>query len=796
MKRILFLLLFVITSVTLWASVTITGRVYDAYSNEGISFATIQVFESDLGVITDIDGTYRLDDLPPGEYRLKISYVGYKPIITEAEYIRFGSKVIDIPMEKSSQELEEFTVEANPFKGIEESPLAFKRISSAEIDMNPGANRDISKVVQSFPGVAGSTAFRNDLIVRGGGPAENTYYLEGIEIPNLNHFATQGASGGPVGIINADLIREVGFLSGAFPASKGDALSSVLDFKMIDGGDERKYKLALGASEVSLETEGKIGKKSNYIASARRSYLQFLFAGLGLPFLPTFNDLTFKVETKLSPKNDLTILGIGAYDKNVLNLDAPDNDGNRFTLSTVPYQTQWNYTLGAVYKHYFEESYLNVVVSNNHLRNTLYKYLDNQNDDPNSKILDYTSDEDEFKTRVEHVMRKGNIKWVSGAGMEVVNYGNRTMRKAFIGGNAQVFDYDTDLGFVKYNVFEQATYTSTNNFLSVSVGARLDGNTYSDEMKNPLKQFSPRVAMSLALMDNLKFNMNTGRFYQLPAYTTLGYQLNGRLVNKDNEISPISSTQYGLGFEYLPLSYLVLTMEGFYKGYNKYPMSLTDSVSLASKGGGYELFGDEEVASVSDGRAYGVEFMARWAGHAGYNFVLAYTWVNSEFTDLRTSSYQPSAWDNKHLVSFTGTKMLKKDWTIGMKFRMQGGSPYTPIDEGKSALKQAWDARGVAYYDYDRFNSERLETFTQLDLRVDKNFYFSDKWMLGVYFDVQNVLGRTYQGASVYIQDTDENGAAMIENPNAPLAEQRYKMKYINQSSGTVLPTLGIMIEF
>ena len=794
MKRLQFLVIFLLLSISIWANISITGRVYDAYSNEAISFATVRLFGTDIGVITDIDGVYLFEDLAPGEYRIQVSFVGYKTVITESEYVRFGAKIVNIPLEKSSLELEEFTVEANPFKGVEESPLAFKRISSAEIDMNPGANRDISKVVQSFPGVASSTAFRNDLIVRGGGPSENTYYLEGIEIPNLNHFATQGASGGPVGIINADLIREVGFLSGAFPASRGDALSSVLDFKMIDGGDERKYKLALGASEVSLQTEGKLGKKSNYIASARRSYLQFLFAGLGLPFLPTFNDLTFKVETNISPKNDLTILGIGAYDDNVLNLDAPEDEATQYTLSTVPYQTQWNYTLGAVYKHYFEESYLNVIVSNNHLRNILYKYLDNQNDDPNSQILDYMSDEDELKMRVEHIMRKGNIKLVSGGGLEVVNYGNVTSRKVFSNRNAQTFNYDSDLGFAKYNVFEQATYTTANNLLSVSLGVRLDANSYSDKMKNLLQQFSPRVAMSLALSDRLKLNANTGHFYQLPAYTTLGYQVNERLVNKDNDILPIASTQYGLGFEYMPLSYLVLTLEGFYKDYTDYPMSMTDSVSLASKGGGYELFGDEEVRSISDGRAYGFEFMARWASHAGYNFVMAYTWVNSEFTDLRTGEYQPSAWDNKHLLSFTGTKMLKKDWTIGMKFRMQGGAPYTPIDEAKSSLKEAWDARGVAYYDYDRFNSERLATFTQLDLRVDKNFYFTDKWMLGVYFDVQNVLGRSYQGAPAYIQYLDDNGIPRVYTDN--LGNQRYEMKYISRSSGTVLPSIGVMVEF
>lgn len=778
------------------AGITLKGRVYDEFTNEPIAFATVIVFDTEIGAITDIDGIYTFQGLEPGEYRLQISYVGYKSIVTEGVFVRFGTKMFDVPMVKQSKELEEFTVEANPFLGKDEVPLSYRRISPAEIEFNPGANRDISKVVQSFPGVAGSTAFRNDLIVRGGGPSENTYYLEGIEIPNLNHFATQGASGGPVGIINADLIREVDFLSGSFPAMRGDVMSSVLDFKMVDGSEDTKTKLTLGASEVSVGVEGMVGDKTNYVFSARRSYLQFLFSALELPFLPTFNDVTFKVETKLSDKSQLTILGIGAYDKNVLNLDAPDTEENAYTLSTIPYQTQWNYTLGAVYKHYFKDSYMDVVVSTNHLYNYLYKYLENENDVDSAKILDYQSNENEIKTRVEHVMRRGSFKFVSGGALEHAAYDNETYQKIYFDGQPQDFYYNTDISFVKYSLFEQATYFSPNNFLTASLGIRLDGNTYSKEMQNPFKQFSPRGSISLNVLPKFKVNASSGIFYQLPAYTTLGFKDNNdNLVNKDNGIKPISSTHYAVGIEWLPINHALFSVEGFYKRYKDYPMSLTDSVSLASKGAGFDLFGDEPVTSTSEGRSYGLEFMGRWNGHKGLNFVLAYTWVNSEFTDLRTGDYQPSSWDNKHLFSFTGTKSLKKNWNVGLKYRIQGGAPYTPYDEEKSSLVEAWDATGRAYLDYSQFNTQRLGAFSQLDLRVDKNFYF-DKWMLGMYLDIQNALGREYENAPTLIRDSDDFGNPIIVNPGDPASEQRYQMKYITQTSGTVLPTLGIMVEF
>lgn len=795
MIRFYFLcLLASLTFVSLQGSVTITGRVYDELSNAPIAFATVLIFDREVGVITNEDGQFSFTDLAPGEYRLQVSYVGYKTQVSEFVYVHFGTQTVNIPLQKNSTELEELTIAANPFLGKVESPLSYRRISSAEIELNPGANRDISKVVQSFPGVASSVAFRNDLIVRGGGPSENVYYLEGIEIPNLNHFATQGASGGPVGIINADLIREVDFLSGAFPANRGDAMSSVLDFKMIDGSEQTQAKFTLGASEVSAGLEGMIGDNTDYVVSLRRSYLQLLFQVLELPFLPTFTDATVKVKTKVNANNEITFLGIGAYDENVLNLDTEESVETDYILSTVPYQTQWSYTTGVSLKHFFDDSYMVVTLSNNHLYNRLYKYLDNENDNPEAQILDYKSNENELKLRGEHVVRRGQFKFLSGIGFQHVNYDNATFQKNFVDGMPIVYNYDSDLSFERYSLFEQVTFFSKNDLFSSSLGLRLDGNNYSDKM-NLWRQVSPRLSASYSILPKVKLNASTGIYYQLPAYTTLGYQENDVFVNRENAIKPISSYHSGFGVEWLPINHALFSVEGFLKLYDSYPMSLTDSVSLASKGGGYELYGDEAVISNAKGRAYGVELMGRWNGHHGLNFVFAYTWVRSEFTDLRTGAYLPSAWDNKHLFSLTGTKDLTKGWHVGFKFRAQGGTPYTPYDIEKSSLVQAWDASGVGYLDYSKFNSERLGTFSQLDLRVDKDFYF-EKWMLGVYFDVQNVLNTQLDSAPVLALDTDDSGEAVIVNPTDPIELQRYAVKPVFLSSGTVLPTLGIMLEF
>ena len=157
-------------------------------------------------------------------------------------------------------------------------------MSATEIERLPGANRDVSKVIAALPGVAARATFRNDIIIRGGSPGENKFYLDGIEVPNINHFATQGSSGGPVGLLNVNFIREVEFYSGAFPANRANGLSSVLSFKQKDGNkDALITNFALGSSDAALTFDGPIGDKGDFIFSVRRSYLQFLFAALKLP---------------------------------------------------------------------------------------------------------------------------------------------------------------------------------------------------------------------------------------------------------------------------------------------------------------------------------------------------------------------------------------------------------------------------------------------------------------------------------------------------------------------------------
>jgi outer membrane receptor for ferrienterochelin and colicin len=771
----------------------IRGQVVDATSNEPVPFASVVIWNTTTGAMTDFDGNFLFTGVAPGFVEIRVSSVGYKTYISEAVMVTNSNEVnLTVPLETTVVEVEDVIVRPSPFRKSVESPVSARIIGIQEIELNPGGNRDISRVIQSFPGVASTPAFRNDVIVRGGGPNENRFFIDNVEIPYLNHFSTQGSSGGPTGIINVDFVRSVDFLSGAFPASRGNALSSVMDFSLIDGNREKRtLRATVGASDLGLTYNGPAGERSSLIVSARRSYLQFLFGVIGLPFLPTYTDFQFKYKVKFDQKNELTVLGIGADDDFRLNLDANETEYQRYILGYIPTQEQYSYTVGAVYRHFRTNGSDMVVLSRNYLNNTQYKYLNNDDSAPANKIFDYQSGEGDIRLRYERtVVWPGSFRVSYGAGTEMSRYRNDTFRKFFAGEALSTEEYSTNLVFFKYAAFGQVSRAFLDEKLRLSFGVRTDANSFSPEMANPLTQISPRFSASYTLTENLNLNFSTGRYYQLPPYTAMGLKDNdGNFVNRESGLKYLAADHLVAGFEIIPKEMLQFTLEGFYKSYTDYPFSVADQVPLATKSAGYGIFGNEVLTSTASGRAYGFELMGRARDFEGLNAVFSYTFVRSEFEGT-DGEFIPSAWDNKHLLSVTATKSIGKSWDAGFRWRYVGGAPYTPFDLDRSSLIEAWNVTGQGYLDYENFNSERLKGFNQLDIRIDKQFYF-DRWSLMLYVDVQNVLNYKAEQPEILILQTDEAGIPLVN----PLDPDRYLLKYIEGDLGTVLPTIGIIIE-
>ena len=793
MMRLLLLLALLLcgnlTTMAVPVTYSVHGKVIDKQSRRPVAYANVFVTGiPGKGASTDSLGVFRIEQIPPGIYRFEASCIGYRTVSTPEYIVSASTPSIEIEMEEDANMLSTVVVMPSPFRRSLESPVSMRIIGLQEIEKSPGANRDVSRIVRSYPGVSFSPiGYRNDLIVRGGSPSENRFYMDGIEIPNINHFATQGASGGPVSIVNADLIREITFYTGAFPANRSGALSSVLDFRLKDGNpDKQAFKATIGASEVSLSGTGHLSDRTTYLFSARQSYLQLLFKALGLPFLPNFIDGQFKVKTKFSEHDELTFLGLVGIDKMKLNTDEKGEDAE-YLLSYLPTINQETFTLGASYRHYSGKHVQSLILSHNYLNNRNIKYRNNDDSSEDNLTLRLRSVEQKTTLRFENQTNLG--QWTLREGGELNNsiYSNNSRQKIF--GNSGILSvYETSLNIFSWGAFFSSDYTTANKRLALSAGIRMDGNTYNSEMKQPWKQLSPRLSASYKLTPQWTLSGNAGLYHQLPPYTALGFKdNNGTYLNKDLKYMQVLESSIGLDWHYQDR--FMISAEGFFKRYNRIPLSLQDNIPLSCKGNDYGVVGNEALASTANGRAYGLETMFRWQASGKFNLVSSFTLFRSEYRNRSETEYISSAWDNRFILNMSGTYNLPRRWSIGGKVSYIGGAPYTPYDIEKSSLVEAWDAKGQPYFDYSRYNTERLPDFAQFDLRVDKSFYFR-RCMVGIYLDIQNITGSKLKQADVIMS------TGIIENPSAPVDEQRYKMKYLKQESGTILPTLGVTVEF
>ena len=770
---------------------TVRGRVVDKLSRQPVPYANVSLYGNPgQGASTDSLGQFRIEHVAPGIHQLSVSCIGYKNLLSPEYIVSAKLPPVELELEEDASQLAEVTVQAAaPFRRIKESPVSLQIIGLSEIEKSPGGNRDISRIVRSYPGVSFSPiGYRNDLIVRGGSPSENRFYMDGIEIPNINHFATQGASGGPVSILNADLIREVQFYTGAFPADKGGALSSVMDIRLRDGNpDDQTFKATLGASEVSLSGAGHFGERTTYLFSVRQSYLQLLFKMLGLPFLPNYIDGQFKIKTRLTATDELIFLGLTGIDNMKLNTDEEGEDAE-YMLSYLPRIKQQTFTLGAAYKHYAGRHVQTVSLGYNYLANQNLKYTNNDDSSPDNLTLDLSSHEQKATLRAEN--RTHGERWTLTEGVETwyARYGDRTFQRIFASGTQQAWQQQTDLGIVGWGAFASARYRTPDERWTATLGLRLDGCDYSRSMMRFWQNLSPNLSVSWRVRPAVAINAAVGLYHQLPAYTGLGYKdATGELANKSLKYMRVANANLGTEWNVTPR--VVLALEGFYKYYTRVPLSVADGIPLSCKGNDYGTVGNELLLPTASGRAYGVEASMRWQIPGKFTSVASVTCFRSEYRNDDRSPYIASAWDNRFIANVSGTYDFPRNWSVGAKLSAIGGSPYTPYDEDKSSLVEAWDVQGRPYYDYSRYNTCRLDAFAQLDVRVDKNYYFRG-WRLGIYLDLQNVT------KSVLRQQDVLMSTGVIENPEAPASEQRYVMKRLKQESGTLLPTIGLTVEF
>ncbi|KOF02648.1 TonB-dependent receptor [Roseivirga seohaensis subsp. aquiponti] len=760
---------------------TLQGYVYSAKDQQPLVGATVSLAETSLGAVTDANGFFKIEKVPTQTYKVEARFVGFQPQVKFNVIVRSaGNAELIFQLEEIQDELGEVVVTASPFPSRIENPNSIQNLSREEIATYPGGNNDIAKVVQSLPGVSGSVGFRNDIIIRGGAPSENVYYLDGVEIPNINHFATQGSAGGPVGLLNVSFIEDVTLSTSSFSAKYDNALSGVLQFNQRNGNSRnRNLNFRLGASEAALTFEGPLvlpkedeQAKTTFIISARRSYLQFLFKLIDLPFLPDYWDYQYKVDHKIDDKNEISLIGVGSIDDFSVNIPDDITEEQRATLDQIAIIKQWTSTLGFSWKHKMNNGFLRTTLSANVLNNDFVRYQDNINE--TGLLFSNNSRETEQKLRVEATKFLGEWSLSYGLNLQKSAYENTTFD------NDNGLSFNSEIDFFKYGLFVQAAKAFFNNKLEASFGIRNDADSFTDNGFNNIAHLSPRLSLAYRLSEKFTLNAATGRYFKIPPYTILGFQNNaGEFVNQDADY--IQTDHYVLGLEYLPRLSTRFTIEGFYKRYSNYPVSIRDGVSLANLGGDFEVFGSENISSIGKGRAYGAEFLYQQKLNKRFYGILAYTLFWSEYTDLNDSGYRPALWDNRHLLTFTGGYKLNNNWELGIRNRFLGRAPFVPVD-----IEATEDSYPTIINDYDRLGNERLRAYNSLDVRIDKKWNYS-KWSLNLFIEVTNLLGSRLPQSPQYGLDLDDNGEVIMP---------RNLIEIPDTNNGSTIPTFGIVIDF
>jgi len=736
------------------------------------------------------EGAFAFSNLPVGLCNIRVSSPdgSFTTVLHEQTLNAVKPLELRIEVERPYQVLEEVAISAEAFKTTEETPLSIKNINWSEMQRMPGATLDISKAIQSFPGVLPKSSFGYNISIRGGASSENAYRMDGIDLPTINHFSIQGASGGAVSLLNMDFIQGAALYSGAFPSSMSNVLSGALDLDLRQARSDRPgIRMTLGATDVGATIELPLTGRSGVMVSARNSFSQHYFKLFNIPVLPTYQDAQFKYYTRIGDHADLTILGVGGWDSYRVYTEGRGSDALLYNVGYIPEGEQSTEVLGARYRKFVPNGLQTLVVSHDRITNDADKYVGNTRQE-SDRQLRYRSYEDRTRLRYERVWDGEQAKLTLGGSLEAVGVGVDMWALKGHTAGVDTTNLQSDLSYVQGGLFAAYARHSANKRGTLNLGLRMDAANFNLNMVNPLAQLSPRASYKYQLSSHWTANSHVGRYQQMPA----GILLAANRATNHSRFTRFTTTDHlGAGVEYQNGKTYRVSMEVYTKRYRNAPFLVNDQIAYANAIGAYVAVGDQPSIPNAQGRARGFELFLQQKLKGQYWWMGAYNYGISEF-QTASGDWAPSVWDSRHTLSLTTGKVWGKGWQWGLKWRYSSGTPYTPFNESASALVTNWDVLQRGVFDYAQVNSQRLDAFTQLDFRLDKT-YSHKGWSLSWFLDLQNLASGDIPLMPYLTVVRDPDTKAPLLDPNDPT---RYQMQLLRSDTGRTLPTIGMILEF
>lgn len=717
----------------------LTGRVLDAATNQPLPGANVLVESLDRGTATDEDGRFTLRELPTGTYTVRVSMVGYETAVRGPHPVTSGRpSQLSVHLQSTVVEKKGVEVTADHFATTSEAPTSVRTLEAEEIRRAPGAAEDVQRVMQSMPGVAVGNDQRNDLIVRGGSPRENLVMLDGIEVPNINHFGTQGSTGGPISMLDTDFLNDATFHTGGFPAKYGGALSSVLDLQLREGSRRQlngsvDVSMAGGGASAEGPIPGPGEPSGSWFVAGRRSYLDLIHSNVGLTSVPQYSSLQGKAELDLSSDDRLSAIGLAGRHEIRFESDAE-------TPVTTPKNGGHQIVAGGSWRHLWGEvgsSTLTLSAVSTTYRTDLVT---------DSGALDYRnrSRETTYSARLTSSWQFGASTTVEGGGtIRLTDYRHDLFRRADTtntGATRPELDETERATPIRPDAYVQVTHRPIDR-LSLSGGLRTSAFSLSSQDLT----LSPRLSARLELLPAFHLNAAWGQYVQRPElvwFTT---------TSTARDLAPTRATHWVAGLEWTPGSAWRVTAEGYVKTYANVPSHVDrPMLSTINEGTGYGAFTVEALSDEGTAHARGLELYAQRRLTDRFHGTVSYTLSEARYTPL-DGVERPTSYDVRHMATLIlGTDDLDAGllglWGGSIKLRYASGRPTTPYD------REASRAQDRGLLDTDRVNAERLPDYLRLDLRVDRRDNF---WWGAVtsYLEVQNVTNRHNVAGRVYDPD-------------------------------------------
>lgn len=748
---------------------TISGKLVDAATQSPVVSATILVVGSKKGAISTSEGKFVIRNVDAGIVTLRVSRIGYGPQLVNDVVVSPGKPVtVFVQMQELAVTAKEAVIVEGAFRTDAALVTSTQVLTSEEVRRAPGVQEDVVRAIALLPGVAVTQAGRNDLAVRGGAPFENLFIVDNIEVPNINHFGSQGSSGGPLSIINIDFVRDVSFSTGGFGPRYGDRLSSVTNIQLRDGNDQQlSGEINLSATGFGVIGEGPLGSKGSWMISARRSYLDLIFKLAGFGFIPEYYDFTGKASYTLDQSNSLSFLIIGALGTVSFNNDSADK---RYSNSRVVAPTQNQYFSGLTWKHLFDKGYATVT-----LGRTFTDYKTIQQDSLGSTIFQTYSTEGENSLRADVTLLPSPTVEVTFGSLS--KYGSQLSYNILVPGYARLdqngvprpLAVDTSFQAFRTALYGQMAWQFSEQW-KLTLGGRFDYYAYLETSA----VVSPRFALAYQLTPTTTIAVSGGRFYQAPQYIWLVGD-----PSNTKTLSPMHTDQAVLSYQWIATPEVKFQVEGYYKQYGGYPARLFRPQAVLAPSGFDDIYSDipfglEQLSNGGTGTAYGIEFFIqkKLSPELPFYGLASISFNRTQFV-AADGVKRLGAFDTPIIATIAAGYRPTEKWEVSSKLRMSQGLPSTPYIT--TAQASAETNFPIGSFDFRYYNAgPRLPFFYALDVRVDKRWFFSG-WQLITYIDVQNITGRKNVSGYKWNQQTQQVEA---------------------QRSIGVLPSIGVNIEF